>query len=58
MYQFVSKGVMSYLIEGDWKQHFDITVVNAGKPKWFAEGTTFREVRHFLENLLSSFNSE
>lgn len=35
---------MEYLIGKDWTSYFNITVVNAHKPKWFAEGTVFREV--------------
>ncbi|GMR60281.1 hypothetical protein PMAYCL1PPCAC_30476, partial [Pristionchus mayeri] len=39
-----TNGVMSYLIDKDWANFFDISIVDACKPKWFAEGTTFREV--------------
>uniref|UniRef100_A0A914S432 Uncharacterized protein n=1 Tax=Parascaris equorum TaxID=6256 RepID=A0A914S432_PAREQ len=39
-----TNGVMEYLIGKDWTSYFNITVVNAHKPKWFAEGTVFREV--------------
>lgn len=35
---------MSYLIGNDWRTYFDIAVVDARKPLWFAEGTVFREV--------------
>ncbi|VDM42249.1 unnamed protein product [Toxocara canis] len=37
-------GLMEYMIGKDWTSYFNITVVNAHKPKWFAEGTVFREV--------------
>ena len=35
---------MSYLLGPKWTSYFDITVVDAQKPSWFAEGTVFREV--------------
>lgn len=35
---------MNYLIGKDWTSYFNITIVDAKKPKWFAEGTVFREV--------------
>lgn len=35
---------MKYLLGNDWTSYFDITVVDARKPLWFAEGTVFREV--------------
>ncbi|KAI1722653.1 5' nucleotidase family domain-containing protein [Ditylenchus destructor] len=37
-------GVMKYLLGPDWTSYFDIAVVDARKPLWFAEGTVFREV--------------
>ncbi|KHN83148.1 Cytosolic purine 5'-nucleotidase [Toxocara canis] len=39
-----TNGLMEYMIGKDWTSYFNITVVNAHKPKWFAEGTVFREV--------------
>lgn len=36
--------MMTYLIGENWRSYFDITVVDARKPKWFSEGTVFREV--------------
>ena len=35
---------MRYLIGEDWTDYFDISIVDARKPKFFAEGTVFREV--------------
>lgn len=35
---------MTYLLGNEWRKYFDITVVDARKPLWFAEGTVFREV--------------
>lgn len=35
---------MTYLLGKDWNSYFDIAVVDAHKPLWFAEGTVFREV--------------
>lgn len=35
---------MEYLLGDDWTSYFDITIVGARKPSWFAEGTVFREV--------------
>lgn len=35
---------MTYLIGSDWPSYFDIAIVDARKPLWFAEGTVFREV--------------
>ncbi|KJH42182.1 5' nucleotidase family protein [Dictyocaulus viviparus] len=34
---------MTFLLGHKWRSFFNITVVNARKPKWFAEGTVFRE---------------
>ncbi|CAD5221688.1 unnamed protein product [Bursaphelenchus xylophilus] len=39
-----TNGIMTYLLGDKWTSYFDITVVNARKPLWFAEGTVFREV--------------
>ncbi|VDK41486.1 unnamed protein product [Gongylonema pulchrum] len=39
-----TNAVMNYLVGKDWKSYFNITIVDARKPKWFAEGTVFREV--------------
>ncbi|KAI6222999.1 putative cytosolic purine 5-nucleotidase [Aphelenchoides fujianensis] len=39
-----SNGVMTYLLGAEWTSFFDITVVDARKPHWFADGTVFREV--------------
>ncbi|VDN57363.1 unnamed protein product [Dracunculus medinensis] len=41
---FYTNGVMEYLLGDDWTSYFDITIVGARKPSWFAEGTVFREV--------------
>uniref|UniRef100_A0A915PMU4 5'-nucleotidase n=1 Tax=Setaria digitata TaxID=48799 RepID=A0A915PMU4_9BILA len=38
------EGVMEYLLGEDWTAYFNITIVDAKKPKWFAEGTVFRQV--------------
>ena len=35
---------MTYLLGENWRDFFDITIVDARKPLWFAEGTVFREV--------------
>uniref|UniRef100_A0A914DX80 Cytosolic purine 5'-nucleotidase n=1 Tax=Acrobeloides nanus TaxID=290746 RepID=A0A914DX80_9BILA len=39
-----TNGMMTYLIGPDWPTYFDIAIVDARKPLWFAEGTVFREV--------------
>ncbi|KAH7722649.1 Protein Y71H10B.1 a [Aphelenchoides avenae] len=39
-----TNGIMRYLLGPDWTSYFDITIVDAKKPLWFAEGTVFREV--------------
>lgn len=39
-----TNGIMSYLLGPDWASFFDISVVDAKKPNFFAEGTVFREV--------------
>ncbi|KAL3982567.1 5' nucleotidase family protein [Acanthocheilonema viteae] len=39
-----TNGVMEYLLGTDWTSYFNITIVDAKKPKWFAEGTVFRQV--------------
>ncbi|VDK75659.1 unnamed protein product [Onchocerca ochengi] len=39
-----TNGVMEYLLGADWTAYFNITIVDAKKPKWFAEGTVFRQV--------------
>uniref|UniRef100_A0A0N5AJ27 Cytosolic purine 5'-nucleotidase n=1 Tax=Syphacia muris TaxID=451379 RepID=A0A0N5AJ27_9BILA len=39
-----SNGIMNYLLGPNWIDYFDFAVVDAKKPKWFAEGTVFREV--------------
>uniref|UniRef100_A0AC34Q5G2 Cytosolic purine 5'-nucleotidase n=1 Tax=Panagrolaimus sp. JU765 TaxID=591449 RepID=A0AC34Q5G2_9BILA len=41
---YYTNGIMRYLIGDDWTNHFDISVVDARKPQFFAEGTVFREV--------------
>uniref|UniRef100_A0A7E4W562 Cytosolic purine 5'-nucleotidase n=1 Tax=Panagrellus redivivus TaxID=6233 RepID=A0A7E4W562_PANRE len=41
---YYTNGIMKYLIGDDWPNHFDISVVDAQKPRFFAEGTVFREV--------------
>jgi 5'-nucleotidase len=35
---------MTYLLGQDWMSYFNIAVVDARKPLWFAEGTVFRQV--------------
>ncbi|KAI6241714.1 5' nucleotidase family [Aphelenchoides fujianensis] len=42
-YQY-TRSIMAYLLGPDWTSFFDIIVVDARKPLWFAEGTVFREV--------------
>ncbi|CAD5213179.1 unnamed protein product [Bursaphelenchus okinawaensis] len=39
-----TNGVMTYLLGSNWTEFFDISVVDAKKPHWFAEGTVFRQV--------------
>lgn len=39
-----TNGIMNYLLGIRWTDYFDFTIVEARKPKWFAEGTVFREV--------------
>jgi len=47
-----TNGIMKYLFDfeelgenrGDWKSYFDLIVVDARKPKFFAEGTSLRQV--------------
>ncbi|KAM3725680.1 Cytosolic purine 5'-nucleotidase [Dirofilaria immitis] len=39
-----TNGVMEYLLGTGWTAYFNITIVDAKKPKWFAEGTVFRQV--------------
>ncbi|OZC10277.1 HAD superfamily hydrolase, 5'-nucleotidase [Onchocerca flexuosa] len=39
-----TNGVMEYLLGVGWTSYFNITIVDAKKPKWFAEGTVFRQV--------------
>jgi 5'-nucleotidase len=39
-----TNGIMKYLIGEDWTDYFDIAIVDAHKPRFFAEGTVFREV--------------
>ncbi|KAI6218249.1 5' nucleotidase family [Aphelenchoides besseyi] len=39
-----TNGLMTYILGANWTSFFDITVVDARKPLWFAEGTVFREV--------------
>jgi 5'-nucleotidase len=34
-----------------WKEYFDIIIVNATKPNFFANGTTLREVDEKNDNL-------
>lgn len=41
---FYTNGLLNYLIGSDWKNYFDVTIVDAKKPTWFADGTVFREV--------------
>ncbi|EYC32967.1 hypothetical protein Y032_0002g536 [Ancylostoma ceylanicum] len=42
-YRYTDK-MMSFVLGDDWRSYFNICVVDAKKPKWFAEGTVFREV--------------
>lgn len=35
---------MTYLLGDNWREYFNIIIVDARKPSWFAEGTVFREV--------------
>uniref|UniRef100_A0A183BKS1 5'-nucleotidase domain-containing protein 4 n=1 Tax=Globodera pallida TaxID=36090 RepID=A0A183BKS1_GLOPA len=39
-----TKAVMTYLLGSEWRTFFDMIIVSACKPLWFAEGTVFREV--------------
>lgn len=39
-----TNGLMTQLLGEKWTSFFDITVVDARKPYWFAEGSVFREV--------------
>jgi len=47
--------VMSHLLEDTsrrymhWQTYFDVIICSAKKPRWFAEGTPFRERVHFPE---------
>ncbi|KIH47828.1 hypothetical protein ANCDUO_22107, partial [Ancylostoma duodenale] len=41
-YRYTDK-MMSFVLGDDWRSYFNICVVDAKKPKWFAEGTVFRE---------------
>ncbi|VDO31020.1 unnamed protein product [Haemonchus placei] len=42
-YRYTDK-MMSFVLGDDWRSFFNITVVDAKKPMWFAEGTVFRKV--------------
>uniref|UniRef100_A0A0R3S2U5 Cytosolic purine 5'-nucleotidase n=1 Tax=Elaeophora elaphi TaxID=1147741 RepID=A0A0R3S2U5_9BILA len=42
--KYIFQGVMEYLLGANWTSYFNITIVDAKKPKWFAEGTVFRQV--------------
>ena len=35
---------MTFLLGDKWREFFDVIIVDARKPLWFAEGTVFREV--------------
>jgi 5'-nucleotidase len=39
-----TNGVMTYVLGKNWTSYWDVVVVDARKPLWFAEGTVFREV--------------
>ncbi|VDN02069.1 unnamed protein product [Thelazia callipaeda] len=39
-----TNGILSYLIGSDWKTYFDVSIVDAKKPLWFAKGTVFRQI--------------
>ncbi|VDN03634.1 unnamed protein product [Thelazia callipaeda] len=39
-----TNGVMEYLLGKEWTSYFNVTIVDAKKPKWFSEGTVFRQV--------------
>uniref|UniRef100_A0A1I7VKR8 5'-nucleotidase domain-containing protein 4 n=1 Tax=Loa loa TaxID=7209 RepID=A0A1I7VKR8_LOALO len=39
-----TNGVLSYLIGPDWTSYFDVSIVDAKKPLWFAKGTVFRQI--------------
>ncbi|CAI5456067.1 unnamed protein product [Caenorhabditis angaria] len=36
--------MMCYIMGDNWRSYFNIIVVDSCKPRWFAEGTVFREV--------------
>ncbi|CAI2356663.1 unnamed protein product [Caenorhabditis sp. 36 PRJEB53466] len=36
--------MMKFILGDEWRQYFHIIVVDSCKPRWFAEGTVFREV--------------
>lgn len=36
--------MMKYIAGDDWRTYFNTIVVDARKPKWFGNGTVFREV--------------
>ncbi|VDO36981.1 unnamed protein product [Brugia timori] len=44
--QIRESGKQSFLLTNrmNWTSYFNITIVDAKKPKWFAEGTVFRQV--------------
>ncbi|KAE9413533.1 hypothetical protein Angca_009291, partial [Angiostrongylus cantonensis] len=42
-YSYTDK-MMTFMLGTEWRSFFNVTVVDARKPKWFAEGTVFREV--------------
>ncbi|CAJ0566592.1 unnamed protein product, partial [Mesorhabditis spiculigera] len=39
-----TNAVMTYLLGAEWTSFFNLNIVDARKPNFFAEGTTFREV--------------
>uniref|UniRef100_A0A0N4Z944 Cytosolic purine 5'-nucleotidase n=1 Tax=Parastrongyloides trichosuri TaxID=131310 RepID=A0A0N4Z944_PARTI len=44
---YYTNAIMSFILGDQWTTFFDINVVDARKPFWFAEGSLFREVdRH------------
>ncbi|CAB3400206.1 unnamed protein product [Caenorhabditis bovis] len=36
--------LMTFLLGDEWRSYFNVVVVDACKPRWFAEGSVFREV--------------
>ncbi|PRP87673.1 cytosolic purine 5'-nucleotidase [Planoprotostelium fungivorum] len=60
---YYTHAVMSYLLEGhgdgvslnkSWRDFFTVIIVSAGKPSFFSQGTTLREVDIITGNLMIS----